>query len=220
MPPIFRTQTARMTKTSRNNYTKYEFSFTAAALRLREMVLVAQHQLEETEMDYVNVLGNGRKKTATTLFSEFKRRVATLTPQQLYLLVHGDLITKKQLALLAICKTHGFIRELVTEVIREKFLVYDYEITEGDYRSFYRRKEELHPELEAITENTASKIRQVTFKILAETGWIDDIKNRVIQPQILDDATLKAIVADNPEWLKVFLMSDMDIERLTVHGTR
>jgi len=197
-----------------DNYKQYQFSFTAAALRLREMVLVAQHQLEGTDLDYVNELGNGKKKTATTLFSEFKRRIATLTPTQLYLLVHGDLITKKQIALLAICKTHGFIRDLVTEVIREKFLVYDYEITKGDYLSFYRRKEELHPELEAISENTESKIRQVTFKILAETGWIDDIKNRNIQPQILDDRTLKAIVADNPEWLKIFLMSDMDIAAL------
>ena len=203
-----------MTNTSKHNYIKYEFSFTAAALRLREMVLVAQHQLEGTDLDYVNVLGNGKKKTATTLFSEFKRRVATLTPTQLHLLVHGDLITKKQMALLAICKTHGFIREFVTEVIREKFLVYDYEITKGDYLSFYRRKEELHPELEAITENTTYKIKQVTFKILAETGWIDDIKNRNIQPQILDGPTLKAIVADNPEWLKIFLMSDMDIAAL------
>ena len=110
-------------------------------------------------------------------------------------------------------KSYGFIRDFVIEVVREKYLVYDYQITEGDYISFYRRKLDLHDEMVTLTELTQKKIKQVTFKILEQAGFIDTIKSRNIQPQIIDLKLMNAIVQDNPNWLKVLLVSDMDIER-------
>ena len=100
----------------------------------------------------------------------------------------------------------------MVEVLREKLLVFDYQITEGDYISFYRRKSELHPEIEKLTEITQNKIKQVTFKILEQAGIIDNVKNKMIQPQLLDSNVINTIASDNKQWLKVFFMSDMDIE--------
>jgi hypothetical protein len=37
---------------------------------------------------------------------------------------------------------------------------------------------------------------------------------RVIQPQILQPEVVKAIDDDDPLWLKIFLISDMDIKQL------
>ena len=147
------------------------------------------------------------------MFSEFKKRLAFLTPKQIEILLESNLVTQKQIALVSICKSYGFIRDFVVEVLREKLLLYDYEITEGDYISFYRRKFELHEEMDSLTELTEKKIRQVTFKILEQAGLINDIKSRIIQPQIIEFKLIKAIVQDNPNWLKVLLLSDMDIER-------
>ena len=53
----------------------------------------------------------------------------------------------------------------------------------------------------------------MTFKILEQAGLINDIKNRLIQPQIIDYKFMKALVQDNPNWLKVLLVSDTDIQR-------
>jgi len=111
-------------------------------------------------------------------------------------------------------KTYNFIREFVIEVLREKVLVFDYNITEGDYISFFRRKNELHTEMDSLTDKTQYKLKQVTFKILEQAGLIDNVKQRQIQPQILDTQTISAIVSDNKEWLKIFFMSDIDIENI------
>lgn len=192
---------------------KYDFSFTALSLRLNEMLLVAEAAKGGKEIDYVNELGGGKSSTGKRMFSEFKKRLAFLTPKQIEILLESSLVTQKQIALVSICKSYGFIRDFVIEVLREKLLLYDYEITEGDYISFYRRKFELHEEMDSLTELTEKKIRQVTFKILEQAGLINDIKSRIIQPQIIEFKLIKAIVQDNPNWLKVLLLSDMDIER-------
>lgn len=193
--------------------TKYEFSFTASSLRLNEMLIVTRAHYDGVEVDYTNDLGNGKSSTGKRMLSEFKKRVSYLTPSQIEVMVNSDLVTQKQLAFVCICKTYAFIRDFILEVIREKVLVYDFQISDGDYISFYRRKFELHEEMGKLTELTEKKIKQVIFKILEQAGLINDIKNRTIQPQIIDNKLIKALVQDNPNWLKVLLVSDMDIER-------
>jgi hypothetical protein len=197
-----------MTKTN-----KYDFSFTASSLRLNEMILVARACHDGVEVDYTNELGGGKSSTGKRMLSEFKKRISHLTPAQLDVLLNSDLVTQKQLTLVSVCKPYSFIREFIVEVVREKVLVYDYQITDGDYISFYRRKFDLHEEMDSLTELTEKKIKQVTFKILEQAGLINDIKNRIIQPQIIDYKLIKALVQDNPNWLKVLLVSDTDIQR-------
>jgi hypothetical protein len=193
---------------------KYNFSFTASSLRLNEMILVAKNMLNHSQSDLVNELGGGKSATGKRMLKEFQKRVSKLTKKELQLLVDGDYSTQKQLAFLSVCKTQRFIRDFVVEVLREKLLVFDYQITEGDYISFYRRKAELYPDMEKLSEITVSKIKQVTFKILEQAGIIDDIKTKTIQPQLLETNVINTIASDNKEWLKVFFMSDMDIENI------
>lgn len=192
---------------------KYDFSFTASSLRLNEMLLVARAYHDDVEVDYTNDLGGGKSSTGKRMLSEFKKRISHLTPVQVEVLLNSDLVTQKQLTLVSVCKSYSFIREFIVEVVREKVLVYDYQITDGDYISFYRRKFDLHEEMDSLTELTEKKIKQVTFKILEQAGLINDIKNKIIQPQIIDYKLIKALVQDNPNWLKVLLVSDMDIQR-------
>ena len=137
--------------------TKYRFSFTASSLRLRDMVTVGTHKLDNSEVDFVNELGGGKSSTGKRIFSELNSRIENLTREQLELLVRGDLNAQKQIAFLAVCKTYDFIRDFTVEVLREKMLVFDYEITEGDFISFYRRKTDLYPEMEKLTDLTQKK---------------------------------------------------------------
>jgi len=194
----------------------YDFSFTASSLRLNDMRLVARHQVEATQIDFVNELGNGNSSTGKRMLAEFNKRLSLLTKDELEILVNGDLTSQKQIAFLAVCKAHAFIRDFVVEVLREKILIFDYEITEGEYHSFYRRKSELHPELELRTDITQNKIKQVVFKILEQAGLIDSVKSKNIQPQLLEQNLLKTIATSDRQWLKVFYMSDMDIENIKI----
>ena len=193
---------------------KYDFSFTASSLRLNDFLIVAMAYLDNVELDYVNELGGGKSSTGKRMLAEFNKRMSNLTSSEIELLINGDLVTKKQIALVSICKAYSYIREFIIEVVREKLLVYDYQITDGDYIRFYRRKFDLHEEMNSLTDSTEKKIKQVLFKILEQSGIINDIKNRVIQTQLLDFKLMEAIAQDNPNWLKVLLVSDFDITRV------
>lgn len=191
---------------------KYDFAFTSSSLRLNEMVLVAGHILNDSEIDFVNELGAGKSATGKRIYREVLKRLSCLNRQQLELLVNASLDVQKQLAYFAACKTYLFIRDFAVEVLREKYLVFDYTITDGDYLSFLRRKQDLHPEIENLSETTIKKIKQVTFKILEQAGIINNVKEKEIQPQLLEPEILNTIGRDNPEWLKIYLLSDLDIE--------
>lgn len=192
---------------------KYNFSFTAFSLRVNEMVKFSEAIKLNQSMEMIDI-GNGNKHTGQKRTVEIKKRLKQFTDRELELFISGDFITQKQLAFLSVCKSHSFIRDFAVEVLREKLLVFDYQISEGDYISFYRRKSELHPEMEKLTEITENKIKQVTFKILEQAGIIDDVKSKMIQPQLLDANVINTIASDNKQWLKVFFMSDMDIENI------
>jgi hypothetical protein len=192
---------------------KYNFSFTGFSLRANEMTKVAEAMNEELPVEMVD-FGDGNRNTGQRRLVEIKKRLKQFTQSEFELFLSGDFVAQKQLAFLSVCKSHSFIRDFVMEVLREKLLVFDYQITEGDYVSFYRRKVELHPEMENLTDRTQSAIKQVTFKILEQAGIIDNVKSKIIQPQLLDANVTNTIAADNKQWLKVFFMSDMDIENI------
>jgi hypothetical protein len=192
---------------------KYDFSFTGFSLRVNDMLKVAEASVQGVSFTKVE-FGDGNTNSGQRRLVEIKKRLKTFTKQQQDLFLTGDLISQRQLAFLSVCKTHSFVREFVIEVLREKVLVFDYELSEGEYISFYRRKNELHPEMDELTEITQNKIKQVTFKILEQAGIIDSIKTKHIQPQLLENKLVKVIASDDKQWLKVLFMSDLDIQNL------
>ena len=187
---------------------KYEFSLTASSLRVNEMILFATKYINEGLLEFKSDKGTTNKR----MVSEFKKRIDNLTVNQQELLLNSNFSNQKQLAFLSACKTYSLLRDFVIEVVREKFLIMDYNLTETDYISFIRRKEINHDELANLTDQTQAKVKQVIFKILEQAGIIDNVRDKEIQLQILGASTKKSIIEDNPEWLKVFLLSDMDIQ--------
>ena len=187
---------------------KYEFSLTASSLRVNEMILFATKYINEGLLEFKSDKGTTNKR----MVSEFKKRLDHLTVNQQELLLNSNFSNQKQLAFLSACKTYSLLRDFVIEVVREKYLIMDYNLTETDYISFIRRKEINHDELANLTDQTQAKVKQVIFKILEQAGIIDNVRDKEIQLQLLGESTKKSIIEDNPEWLKVFLLSDMDIQ--------
>lgn len=199
---------------------KYILSFTAASLRLNEMVKVATAALDNAGGDLAMVKESGvvfssvKIRTSDREFREVRKRLETLTPDQTAILIRGDLISQKQIAFLSVCKRYTFIRDFVVDVIRDKVLVFDYQLNESDYKSYINSKLSLHPELEEFSESTLKKAKQVMFRILEQAGIINNPVDKQIQPQILEQDVINATVRDDPAWLKIFMMSDKDIKQL------
>jgi len=203
-----------------NQHSKYSLSFTAASLRLNEIVKIAKTAHENGISDFsevrkVGVVFNSVKdRTSVREFREIRKRLEMLTKDQIEILITGDLISQKQVAFLAVCKHYQFIKEFTIEIIRDKLLVYEFKINESDFNSFIKTKINTHPELEEFSDSTLKKAKQVLFHILEQAGIINNAVEKAIQPQLLQSTVIKAILNDDPTWLKVFLMSDMDIKSL------
>ena len=195
-------------------------SYAVYSLRLNEMVKVANYALENDIKDLEKVrdaeimLGSVKSISFEKTFYQVRKRLETLTLAQLEILAHGDLLSQKQIAFLSVCKCYIFVKDFAIEVIRDKALVYDYQLNETDFNSFVKNKLQEYPRLETYKDSTFDKAKQVLFLILEQSGIIDNIKDKRIQPQLIHRSVLKAIVADDHNLLKIFLLSDRDIKEL------
>jgi hypothetical protein len=196
----------------------YRLSFTSASSQLPIFVILAGLAIEKDyDLDDLTPDKIGKEKESTNIrqFRELKHRLKSLNKAEIDLLANGNLVNQKHIIFLAFCKTYRFIFDFVVEVLREKALVYDYEIRESDYNSFINAKIFDHPELEELTESSRKKIKTVMFRMLAEVGLIDNPKTKVIQPMLISDELERLLVDDNPELLKIFLKPDREIAQLT-----
>lgn len=189
----------------------YEFSFTACSLHIQEMI-----EFLKVEKGILPAPQGGKSTSIKRKNYEFKKRLQTLTESQTVALLEGDLVTQRQLAYLSVCKRYAFFREFVLEVLREKVILMDYQLTEGEYLSFYRRKLMDHPELENLSESTEKKVKQVIFRILAEAGIINSASEKVIQYQLLEPKVVNLLKEDNSKWFEVFLLNDFEISNHTL----
>ncbi len=199
---------------------KYSFAFTGASMKFHDFIRLAnyvkENQLDvELEVPDPNVImRRSNSRTNKRVFRELFKRYKLLTPSQRRMLLDLDINGQKQLAMLGICKLYAFIRDFIIEVVREKFIALDFNMTDGDFQSFFNRKMELHPELEEFSESTTKKARQVTWRILEQGGLIDNTKDRTIMPQFVNQRVVNEIRKDNPALLKIFLISDQDIKEM------
>lgn len=199
---------------------KYILSFTAASLRLNEMVKVAKAACDNNTTNLRSVQESGivfssvKTRTSDREFREVRKRLEKLTDGQISIFINGDLIAQKQIAFLAVCKHYAFIRDFTIEVIRDKVLMFDFQLQESDYNSFINGKLLLRPELEEFSESTLKKARQVMYRIFEQAGIINNAAEKNILPQILQQDVINVIAKEDPAWLKIFMMSDKDIKQL------
>lgn len=198
---------------------KYRLSFTTGSLFLLESVKIARLYREEKDWRNIdrrilreNILQKKTVATQKRQVREIKRRLDNLSPESLDYLASAELEAARFLLLLAVVKTYDFIFEFIDEVVRSKFLLFDTIILEADYARFFEAKEALHPELSSISESSRAKIKEVLFRILAESGLIASSKNWQITPPYISEKIIELVIREDAKYLKAFLLSDKDIQ--------
>jgi len=195
----------------------YVLSFTAGALLHRESLTVAQLFDKVRDWDAVrarvldgNLLRMRTQNASKRIFREVASRLKQLTAAELDLLLTGSRPEQQQLLWLAICKRYRFIYDFAVEVIREKFLRLDFELTYDDYDVFFNNKAEWHPEVAGVAESTRKKLRQVVFKMLHEVNFLST--EGQILPALPTAREIAVIAADAPEHLAVFPILPSELE--------
>lgn len=203
------------------NTTKYSFSFTGASALITETRTIAEayYNLKDwkavqTDLFENNHLNKIKQVTFKREFSEIRKRVSLLTPDQLQLMVQGSYEDTKSMILLSIVKAYPFVYDFIVEILLNKYLIFDRMLLEGDYKRFVDSKSFQHPELEKITEVTGKKVKQVVFKILEQVGLITTIKNGILIKPSLSSRTVQVILEDDPAYLAAFLCSNEEVKAI------
>lgn len=199
----------------------YIFSYTAATLMLHETNEVMKKYLEYKDWNKVkeivieeNIMQKQSVSSRKRVFTEIKRRIETLSNEQLEYVNESSSSDIRNFIFLTILKTYRFIFEFMTEVISKKVLMFDYKILNSDYETFFESKKYAVEQLENITEATQYKLKQVLFRILEEAMIIDNTKSKNILKPHLSGEVIELIIKDNPIYLKAFLYTDYEIEKM------
>ena len=201
------------------NKDKYSFSFTGASALITETLIIAEEyknlqdwkEVKNSLMEH-NSLNKIKQSTFKREFSEIKKRLSSLSEEQLYLLINGSYDDSKAMVLLSLIKVYTFLNDFIVEVLRNKYLQFDTNISENDYFKFVHSKSISHNELNEITEVTAKKVKQVIFKLLEQVGLVTQTKNGIILKPILSHAAVDVIINENPIQLSAFLYSNEEIK--------
>ena len=196
----------------------YILSFTGASLAISESVKIAETYLQLRDWDAVkdkvkseNLLQSRTQSSIQRVYQELEPRLKELNQEQLELLVEGSLQEQKQLLWYAVCKRYAYIREFAIEVIHEKIIRMDYELTDFDYNAFYNRKADWHEELDQITETTRIKIKKRIFWMLKEAGLITE--DNIIIPAVLSKRMVEIFAPFAPSSYQIFPISISETQR-------
>jgi hypothetical protein len=195
---------------------KYSMSFTTGALLVRESITIAElyHELGDWDAVRDKVIAENRLQMRTLNASqrvcrEVISRLKQLTPAQLALVQDSSRQEQGYVLWLAVCKRYRFIYDFAVEVVREKYLRFDLDLTYADYDMFFNAKAEWHPEVEHVTSATRSKQRQIIFKMLHEADLLS--KNGRITPVLLTPRLIEAIRQDSPTDFALFPVSEREV---------
>ena len=187
----------------------YKLSFTAADLSLTKSVTLTRAYLDDGDWDIVkakvekeNLLRSRTNSAAKRAFQEIVPRLQNLTQDQFWLVANGVYQEQQHMLWLAVCKTYAYIRDFAVEVLREKFLRMDYQLSELDYITFFNQKADWHPELESITDSTQNKIKQIMFRVIRQAELVTE--ENVIQAVIFSDREKEALQPDTPLSFHIF----------------
>lgn len=197
----------------------YKISFTSGGLFSRDAIKVAELYLLLQDWNEVrrqvieqNLLQARAKSSLVRTVNELVPRIQILTAPQLEILVDGSRQEQRQILWLAACKQYRFVHDFAVEVLREKYVRLDWQISYTDFDVFYFDKAEWHEELAKVTESTRKKLRQVLFRMMLEAEIISSAN--LILPAILSIQMIRAISKDNNDYFFVFPISETDLRQL------
>jgi hypothetical protein len=175
----------------------YRLSFTFGGLLFPETVLIAKRFREVHDWDVLKIEANqgklirkARESSRDRYFREIRDRLSRAWPFEMDLLASEG--PGARYAAFAICgRYYRLVGDFVREVVRDKVAMREDRVGFSDYYHFLERKYPVHPELVELSETSRAKLRQVTFRMLAEGLLLEKGKEHLIcVPELPDDLIL------------------------------
>ena len=192
------------------SHQEYKMSFTTGGLFLTESIAVARlHQVGErwdkTIARALEVGTTALPKTASNqrTLREISNRLLTLSDdERIYMLEDASRTDQQALLWLATCRAYRFIREFALEVIRERYLSYQFDLPHQTFDILFDAKAEWDEGLASLSNSTRLKLRQIMFRMLREAGVVSETDR--IQSTIISLRLKNLIQEENYNELAIF----------------
>jgi hypothetical protein len=191
-------------------------SFTTGGLLRAEATAIAEVLL--TAADAVAARAEAQERnlvqqrtTASTarVTREVLQRLTQLPKEGVELVAHGPVSDAGHLMWLAVCLRYRFLRDFGRDVIRSRYVSGQRLLTHGDLDAFWNLQTSWIDQLRDTAETTRKKLRQNTFRMIHEAGFLSP--DDEIRPIVLSPAVAWVVTACEPRLLLSFPIDDAQI---------
>ena len=169
-----------MHKIQSNN--KYSASFTAGGLLFQESIALLPY-LNDNSISKINeqttnntLLQINSESARKRIITEIRKRYNSVNKDVFYQLKKSTINEQKILLYFICLKSYPLIFDFVFDIVVNKWLSRELEISSVDVIKFLYMKCDKHPEIEEWTLKTHNKISSVIIKILKDVGFVKDGK--------------------------------------------
>lgn len=120
-----------------------------------------------------NIFGASTVTRKRQIYSTVSARARAMDESFVPLFMRVDAVAQKQLALAAVMAQDTLFHEFVYEVIHEKLVLCNYELTDADMEKFFRRKQVQDERAAAWTEATFHRLGRTYRGILTGAGILE-----------------------------------------------
>jgi len=159
-----------------------------------------------------NLLQARTQSTCIRICQEVLTRLQVLNRDEIEFLVNCPHQEQAHLLWVAICRRYRFIGEFAVEVLREHHIRLKPRLQHEDFDSFFNRKSEWNPELDALSANTRNRLRWVLFKMLRELEYLN--KQNHVKPPTPGQKLLELLRRNDPENLLFFPVSESAMKNM------
>lgn len=175
-------------------------------LQLKDWKAVGQAAMEEQRFPQKSFAGKQRA------IAEVGFRLQHLSATELELLVEQENPEDLRLLLhLAACRAYPFLFSFSRQVLREKLMVYDYEVQDSDFRSHWEENAVHHDSLDRLGETSRIQIRRAIYRFLAEVRVLVGNPPRTLNPVHPPKLLVDGLAGDSRPWLEALLLDDATI---------
>lgn len=194
----------------------YRLSFTTGGLLRAEATAIAAVLLRvgdanstRAEAQEHNLVQQRTTASTARVTREVLQRLSQLPDEGVELVAHGSVTDAGQVMWLAACLRYRFLRDFGREVIRSRYVSGAVTLTHDNFDAFWNLQSSWIDELRDAAETTRKKLRQNTFRMIREAGFLDG--HDEIRPVVLSPAVATAVAACSPELLLSFPIDDVQV---------
>lgn len=168
---------------------RYSGDIVAGSLLVWESRIIARMLLEGVEgpdwrqaIDIDNVLQKRSPATARRQARLIKSRLTLMEPALWRLVAEGTADVSTQALFAAAVKQSRLLADFMRQVVQSHWRIFQPNLSAADWRTYIETCAQVDPAVSKWTDVTRSKLRQVVFRILAETKYVSDTRSLVLTP--------------------------------------